>query len=95
MSLLEEVIPATLDSNGEVHLSHPSQVPPGPVLVTIRVNPANTRRSLADVIREIAAEQRARGYPGRSSRDLQAEEDALHAEDEARDQELDSARGVP
>jgi len=47
---------------------------------------------LADVIREIAAEQRSRGFPGRSAEDLRAEDDERLAEDAERDQELDAAR---
>lgn len=91
---VEETIDATLDSNGQLCLSHQPQLPPGPVQVTIRVVPTpRPQRGLADVIREIAAEQRARGFPGRSTEELRSEEDALLAEDEARDRELDEARG--
>ena len=50
------------------------------------------RRGLADVIREIAAEQRARGYPGRSTADIAAEDAASLGEDAERDRELDAAR---
>ena len=88
MSLLEETMDATLDSNGQLRLSNESQLPPGPVRVTIRVTEAHgPKRGLADVIREIAAEQRARGFPGRSAVELCAED-----EDAERDQELDAAR---
>src|SRR4051794_5379845 len=95
MNLIEETIEATLDSNGELRLSHQPRLKPGPVWVTIRVaaTVGRRRRGLADVIREIAAEQRARGFPGRSAADLRAEVDALLAEDTERDQELDAARG--
>jgi hypothetical protein len=93
MNVGEETIEATLDSNGELRLAHPPQLPPGPVRVTIRVAPAaGPQRGLADVIREIAAEQRARGFPGRSAVDLRAEDDANLAEDAERDRELDAAR---
>jgi hypothetical protein len=44
------------------------------------------------VIREIAADQRSRGFPGRSAADLLAEDDARRAEDAERDRELDAAR---
>src|SRR5947207_2312063 len=33
----EETIAATLDAKGQLQLSHPPQLPPGPVQVTIRV----------------------------------------------------------
>ena len=93
MSAIEETIEATLDSNGQLRLSHQPRLPPGPVRVTIRVAAAvGPRRGLADVIREIAAEQRSRGFPGRSAEDLRAEDDARLAEDAERDRELDAAR---
>ncbi len=93
MSAIEETIDATLDSNGQLRLAHQPRLPPGPVRVTIRAAGAMaSRRGLADVIREIAAEQRSRGYPGRSAADLRAEDDARLAEDAERDRELGAAR---
>ncbi len=93
MDLNEETIDATLDSNGQLQLARQSQLPPGPVQVTIRVAPAfGAQRGLADVIREIAAEQRIRGFPGRSPADLRSEDDAQQGDDGERDQELDAAR---
>jgi hypothetical protein len=93
VSALEETIDATLDANGQLRLSHQPRLPPGPVQVTIRAAGAlGARRGLADVIREIAAEQRARGFPGRSAADLRAEDDARSDEDAERDRELDAAR---
>jgi hypothetical protein len=92
VSFVEETIDATLDSNGQLRLSHPPRLPPGPVQVTIRAAAQAPRRGLADVIREIAAEQRSRDFPGRSAADLRAEEDARLAEDAERDRELDAAR---
>jgi hypothetical protein len=96
VSAAEETIDATLDSNGQLQLSQQPRLPPGPVKVTIRAAAGlGPRRGLADVIREIAAEQRARGFPGRSAADLRAEEDARLEEDAERDRELDAARRVP
>ena len=93
MSAIEETIDATLDANGQLRLSHQPRLPPGPVRVTIRASAAlQPRRGLADVIREIAAEQRSRGFPGQSVEDLRAEDDARLAEDAERDRELDAAR---
>ena len=93
MDVIEETIDATLDSNGELRLAHQPALPPGPVRVTIRVAPTvEPQRGLADVIREIAAEQRSRGFPGRSSEELSSEDDARLAEDAERDRELDAAR---
>jgi hypothetical protein len=98
MNVTEETIAATLDSNGHLRLSHPPQLPPGPMRVTIRTaTTAGSRRGLADVIHEIAAEQRARGFAGRSAADIRTEEDARSAEDAERDQGHDepsaTARG--
>ena len=93
MNIVEETIDAVLDSNGDLRLSHQPQLPPGPVSVTIRIAAtAGPQRGLADVIQEIAAEQRARGYSGRSAEDLRELDDARLAEDIERDQELDAAR---
>lgn len=92
LSAIEETIDATLDSNGQIRLSHPPRLPPGPVRVTIRAAATLPRRGLADVIRELAAEQRFRGFPGRSAADLCAEDDARLDEDAERDRELDDAR---
>jgi len=93
MNVFEETIEATLDSNGQLRLTHQPRLPPGPVTVTIRVAAAvGPRRGLADVIREIAAEQRSRGFPGRSVEDLRADDDGRQADDAERDRELDAAR---
>jgi hypothetical protein len=92
MNVIEETIEATLDSDGQLRLTHQRRLPPGPVRVTIRVVAAvGPRRGLADVIREIAAEQRSRGFPGRSAEDLRAEDDARLADDAERDRELRAA----
>jgi predicted amidohydrolase len=94
MNALEETIEATLDSNGDLQLTHQSRLPPGPVQVTIRVAaPSGAPRGLADVIREIRADQIARGFHGRSTEELRAEEEAKVTEDAERDLELDAARG--
>jgi hypothetical protein len=93
MNVAEETIDAMLDSNGQLRLTHQPRLPPGPVRVTIRAAAAiGPQRGLADVIREIATEQRSRGFPGRSPEDLRAEEDARLADDTERDRELDAAR---
>ena len=92
MSATEETLDAMLDSSGQLRLSHPPQLAPGPVRVTIRAAPAGPRRGLADVIREIAAEQRSRGFPARPAAELHAKDQARLDEDAERDQELDAAR---
>jgi hypothetical protein len=95
MNVIEETIEATLDANGQLRLAHQPRVPPGPVRATICAAVAQgPRRGLADVIREIAAEQRARGFPGRSAAELRAEDDARLDEDAERDRDLDAARAA-
>lgn len=93
-AMLEETIDGVLDANGQLQLSHAPHLPPGAVRVTIRPTPPAGRRTLADVLREIAAEKRAAGFPGRSAAEIAAEEAANQAEDEERDRELDAARGA-
>jgi hypothetical protein len=93
MSPMEETIDATLDPNGCLKLSQRPRLPPGPVQVTIRVAAASgSRRGLADVVREIADEQRARGFPGRSAAELRVEDDARLDDDAERDRQLGAAR---
>src|SRR5438874_11678511 len=68
MNVIEETIEATLDSNGQLRLTHPPRLPPGPVRVTIRVAaPVGPRRGMADVIEEIDTDQRLRGFQGRTA----------------------------
>ena len=58
----------TLDANGQLHLTHPARLPPGPVRVTIRVAAAvGPRRGMADVIEEIDTD-RPRALPLRTAR---------------------------
>ncbi len=93
MHVTEETIDATLDANGQLQLARPLRLPSGPVRVTLCVaGGAGPRRGLADVIAEIAAEQRSRGFPGRSAADVRAADDVSLAEDAERDLELDAAR---
>ena len=92
MNVTEQTIPATLDANGKLQLTQPPQLPPGPVIVTIRAASPGPQRGLADVIREIAANQRARGFPGRSAEELRAEEESRQSDDAERDAEFDAAR---
>jgi hypothetical protein len=93
MNITEETIEATLDSNGQLRLTHQPRLPPGPVQVTIRVaSQVRPRRGMADVIEEIDAGQRLRGFHGRTAAELQAEEEARQAEDDERDREHEAAR---
>jgi hypothetical protein len=93
MNMTEEVIDATLEPDGTLRLAQQPQLPPGPVRVTIQaVAPTRPRRTLADVIRKIAAEQQARGYSGRTAAELRTETELQAEEDDERDRELEAAR---
>ncbi|OGS13352.1 MAG: hypothetical protein A2234_04315 [Elusimicrobia bacterium RIFOXYA2_FULL_58_8] len=96
MNSRQETIDAMLGTDGQLILTHQPRLPPGPGEVTIRVaGPMRGNGGLADVIRQIAADQRARGFPGRSAAELRVEEEASEAEGADRDRELDAARRVP
>ena len=96
MNLIEETIDATLDSNGQLQLAHQPQLPPGPVKVTIRVAAAvRPRRGLADVIREIRADQIARGFNGLTSEQLRQREAEIEAENDDYDREMEKLGALP
>jgi hypothetical protein len=92
MSLSEEIIDAVLEPDGTLRLAQQSQMNPGPVRVIISAQSARHQRTLADVIREIAASQRAHVFPGRSAEELNLEEAAREEEDDERGRELTAAR---
>ena len=93
MSTIEETIDATLDPSGQLWLSHQPRLLPGPVRVTIcAAATIGPRRSLADVIREIAAEQRSPTSPDGRQETCAAEDAVRSDEDTERDRELDAAR---
>ena len=81
MIFTEETIEATLAPDGQLHLAHQPQLPPGPVQVTIRTA-AGPRRGLADVIRGIRADQIARGFHGLTAEQLRQREAELEAEND-------------
>jgi hypothetical protein len=90
---MNEVIDGVLEPDGTLRLSHQPQLPPGPVRVSIQaIGPTRPQRTLASVIQEIAADQRSRGYSGRTAEELQTEAELQAAEDEERDRELEAAR---
>lgn len=88
MTPTEEVIDATLEPDGTLRLARPSQLPAGPVLVTIQAaGSTRPRRTLADVIREIRTDQIARGFHGLTAEQLRQRE----AEGEDANDEYDRA----
>jgi hypothetical protein len=95
MNVIEETIEATLDANGQLRLTHPPRLPSGPVQVTIRVAASGPRRGLADVIREIRADQVARGFHGLTTEQLQQREADLEAENDEYDREMERIGALP
>ncbi|MFT3882699.1 MAG: hypothetical protein QM703_23985 [Gemmatales bacterium] len=79
--LIEETIEGTLDSNGQLQLTHQPLTAPGPVRVTIRpASPVSSQRGLVDVIREIRADQSARGFKGLTTDELRKRDAEIEAE---------------
>ena len=95
MSATEETIDATLDPNGQLRLAHQPQLPPGPVTVTIRAAVPGPRRGLADTIREIRADQVARGFHGLTAEQLRQREAEIEAENDEYDQEMERLGALP
>src|SRR5437762_8428256 len=96
MNLSEETIDATLDSSGQLQLTHPPRLPPGPVQVTIRVAAAvGPKRGLADVIREIRADQVALGFHGLTTEQLQQREAEIAAENDEYDRDMERLAASP
>src|SRR2546427_13017624 len=96
MNAFEETIEATLDSNGQLQLTHQPRLPPGPVRVTIRVAAAvGPKRGLADVIREIRADQIARGFHGLTPEQLRQREAEIEAENDEYDRKMERLGALP
>jgi hypothetical protein len=96
VNLIEETIDATLDSNGQLRLAHQPRLPPGLVQVTIRVAaPVGPRRGMADVIREIQADQLARGFHGLTTEQLRQREAEIEAENDEYDREMERLGALP
>src|SRR5713226_208731 len=96
MNVIEETIEATLDSSGLLRLTHQPRLPPGPVRVTIRVAaPVGPKRGLADVIREIRADQVARGFHGLTTEQLRQREAEIEAENDDYDREMERLGALP
>ena len=96
MNVIEETIEATLDSNGQLRLTHQPRLPPGPVRVTIRVAaPVGPRRGMADVIQEIDADQRLRGFHGLTTEQLRQREAEIEAENDEYDREMERLGALP
>ena len=83
MSRTETVIAGTLKPDGTLELDEKPNLSPGRVQVIVQplAPPAPTGRGLVEVMDEIRANQRARGYRGRTLEEMQAEEQQRQEED--------------
>jgi hypothetical protein len=96
MKVIEETIVATLEPNGQLRLTHPPRLPPGLVSVTIRAAAGvGPNRGLADVIREIRADQVARGFHGLTTEQLRQREAEIEAENDEYDREMERLGALP
>lgn len=88
MASTDAVIEGTLGADGTLELDEKPNLSPGRVLVVVQSlsEPAATKRRLVEVMDEIRASQRARGYQGRSLETMQAEEKTRQEEVEGYDQ---------
>jgi hypothetical protein len=96
MNVVQETIDAVLDANGRLLLAHQPRLPSGPVRVTIRLGAATApKRGLAEVIREIRADQIARGFQGLTAEELQRREAELETEKDEYEQEMARLEKIP
>ena len=97
MALTEAVVEGTLQEDGTLVLDERPNLSPGRVLVVVQplTESVPTRRGLVEVMDEIRASQRARGYQGRSLETMQAEEKARQEEDEEYDRRCEQLWGGP
>jgi hypothetical protein len=75
----------TVRPDGTLELDRSVSLPPGPVWVTIEPEPSaapeRPHRGLIEVLDEIHASQRARGFKGSSAEEIDADEARRRAED--------------
>lgn len=97
MSLTETVIEGTLTPDGTLELDEKPNLSPGRVQVIVQLlsKPVSTSRGLVEVMDDIRASQRARGYQGRTLEAMQAEERVRQEEDAEYDQRCEQLWGGP
>jgi hypothetical protein len=90
MNLNTAVVQGTLKDDGTLELDEKPALAPGRVQVTIRPIPdpavAQPRRTILDVLDEVHAAQKARGYRGRSIEEMEADEAERRTEEEEYEQ---------
>jgi hypothetical protein len=87
MNLKAATVHGTLKADGTLELDEKPELAPGRVQITILPIPvssaAHAQRTIVDVLGEIRANQEARGYRGRSSEEMEADEAVRRSEDQA------------
>jgi hypothetical protein len=90
------ILEGTLRSDGTLELDQKPNLPPGRVQVVLQpLPPPPATRGLVEVMDEIRQSQRARGYQGRTSEEMQAEEAARREEDEDYERRWEQLWGTP
>jgi hypothetical protein len=88
MNLNTAVVEGTLKDDGTLELDETPPLAPSRVRVTILPMPAiavaQPHRTILDVLDEIHSAQEARGYRGRSTEEMEADEAERRAEESAR-----------
>ena len=97
MGLTQAVTEGTLKADGTLELDEKPNLSPGRVLVVVQSlsKQSLSKRGLVEVMDEIRASQRARGYQGRTLEAMQAEEKARQEEDEEYDRRCEQLWGGP
>jgi cell pole-organizing protein PopZ len=97
MNLSETVIEGTLKPDGTLELDEKPNLSPGRVQIIMQPlsKPAATKRGLVEVMDEIRASQRARGYMGQSLEAMQAEENVRQEEEADYEQRCEQLWGGP
>ena len=97
MTLTETIIEGTLKPDGTLELDQKPTLSPGRVQVIVQplAKPARPIRGLVEVMDDIRASQRARGYLGRSPDVARTEEKTRQEEDAEYDQRCEQLWGGP
>jgi hypothetical protein len=97
MSLTETVIEGTLRPDGTLELDRKPNLSPGRVQVIVQPlsKPSPAKRGLVEIMDDIRAGQRVRGYQGRTLETTQAEDKARQEEDADYDRRCEHLWGGP
>ncbi|HVC98540.1 MAG TPA: hypothetical protein VND64_33040 [Pirellulales bacterium] len=97
MSLDDVVIEGNLKPDGTLELDQKPGLTPGRVQVTVKplILPTVVYRGLVEVMDEIRQAQRARGYQGRTLREMQVDEMTRQEENEEYERRSEQLWGGP